>query len=258
MYVPSTAWADTFGSNVRGYRADSDILLHLLANGVFHDDGTHDHVWQRAVERLVRLRDTTPGTSSSYLEELRHLPALLATWTIGVASVLGRREGLLATALYRPEWTVPHSGHPRRGPAWCLNPVRILNTDGLHDMHHAENGNKFLYPQSNWVKDTLREPFRLVEPSDVAYREACARFEFLASMIAMDTAKPAFANPWAGEFFLDATWGYEGNGLAAVIEAELIDTWPLLRAGAFGGQLSRAQKALTSLSEWRSQYGRTW
>ncbi|MFE1439836.1 SIR2 family protein [Streptomyces sp. NPDC058739] len=258
VYVPSTAWADTFGSNVRGYRADSDILLHLLANGVFHDDGTHDHVWQRAVERLVRLRDTTPGTSSSYLEELRHVPALLAMWTIGIASVLSRREELLATALYRPEWTVPHSGHPRRGPAWYLNPVRVLNADGLHDMHQAENGNKFRYPQSNWMKDTLREPFRLVEPSDVAYREACARFEFLASMIAMDTDEPAFANPWAGEFFLDSTWGYEGNGLAAVIETELADTWPLLRAGAFGGQLPRAQKALTSLSEWRGQYGRTW
>ncbi len=198
-----------------------------------------------------------PGTYNSYLEELRHLPALLATWTIGIASVLSRREELLATALYRPEWTVPHSGHPRRGPAWYLNPVRILNTDGMHDMHPAEGG-KFHYPQSNWMKDTLREPFRLVEPSDVAYREACARFEFLASMIAMDTDKPAFANPWAGEFLLDSIWGYEGNGLAAVIETELTDTWPLLRAGAFGGQLPRAQKALTSLTEWRGQYGRTW
>ncbi|MFI5682087.1 hypothetical protein [Streptomyces cellulosae] len=27
---PPGAWADTFGSNVRGYRADSDTLLHLL------------------------------------------------------------------------------------------------------------------------------------------------------------------------------------------------------------------------------------
>ncbi|MFF8387322.1 hypothetical protein ACF053_27280 [Streptomyces kanasensis] len=163
VLATSTTWADTFGSNVRGYRADSDTLLHLLANGVFHDDGTHDHVWQRAVERLVRLRDTTPGTYNEYLEKLRHLPALLATWTIGVAAVLSHREELLATALHRPEWAVPRSGHSRQGPAWYLNPNRVLSTDGMHDMHPAGNGGKLLYPQSNWVKDTLRDPFRLVE-----------------------------------------------------------------------------------------------
>ncbi|WP_405535146.1 SIR2 family protein [Streptomyces sp. NBC_00075] len=257
VLATSTTWADTFGSNVRGYRADSDTLLHLLANGVFHDDGTHDHVWRRAVERLVRLRDSMPGTYNEYLEKMRHLPALLATWTIGVAAVLSRREELLATALYRPEWTVPHSGHPRRGPAWYLNPLRILSAEGLHDMHRADNGNKFLYPQSNWIKETLREPFRLVEPSDIAYREASSRFELLASMIAMDTDKPDLANPWAGEFFLDSTWGHDGNGLTA-IEAELTDTWPLLRAGGFGGQLLRAQEAFTDVTAWRGQYGRTW
>ncbi|MEU0730647.1 SIR2 family protein [Streptomyces sp. NPDC006140] len=258
VLAASTTWADTFGSNVRGYRTDSDILLHLLANGVFHDDGTHDRVWRRAVERLVRLRDTTPGTYNEYLEKLRHLPALLSTWTIGVAAILSRREELLATALYHPEWAVPNSGRRRQGPAWYLNPIRVVSTEGLHDMHRAEGGNRFLYPQSNWVKDTLREPFRLVEPNDIACREACARFEFLASMIAMDTENDVYAYPWPGEFLLDSTWGYDNHGLADVIETELTDTWPLLRAGAFGGELLRAQKTLTALTEWRRQYGRTW
>lgn len=86
-------WADTFTDGVRGYRADSDTLLHLLANGVYHDDGTHDRLWLRAVERLVRMRDVTPSRYNEYLEKLRHLPGLLATWTIGVAAVLGHREG---------------------------------------------------------------------------------------------------------------------------------------------------------------------
>ncbi|MFB6784910.1 hypothetical protein ACFCX0_48755 [Streptomyces sp. NPDC056352] len=251
------SWADTFGSNVRGYRADSDTLLHLLATGVFHDDGSHDHVWRRAVERLVRLRDTTPGTYNEYLEKLRHLPALLATWTIGVAAVLSRREELLATALHHPEWAVPHSGHIRRGPAWFLNTNRVLSADGMHGLQPAENGGRFYYPRSNWLKDTLREPFRLIEPNDAAYREACARFEFLASMITMDTDIGFRAYPWAGEFFLDSTWGYDNNGLATTIKAELTDTWPLLAAGAFGGELPRAQNALTALAEWRGKHGRT-
>ncbi|MET9588137.1 SIR2 family protein [Streptomyces sp. NPDC006539] len=253
-----SAWADTFGSSVRGYRADSDVLLHLLANGVFHDNGTHDHVWRRAVERLVRLRDTMPSPYDEYLEKLRHLPALLATWTIGVAAVLSHREELLAQILYRPEWAAPHSGHDRQGPAWYLNPNLVLNIEGMHDMHPSGNGNKFLYPQSNWLKDTLREPFRLVEPSDIAYREASARFELLASMIAMDTDIDFRAYPWAGEFFLDSSWGYDNNGLAGAVETELTETWPLLGAGAFGGELPWAQSALTALTEWRGKHSRRW
>ncbi|MGW7723867.1 SIR2 family protein [Streptomyces canus] len=254
VHATSDTWADTFGANVHGYRADSDTLLHLLANGVFHDDGTHDNLWRRALDRLLRLRDTSPSTFNEQLEKLRHLPAPLATWTIGVAAVLDRREELLATILYHPEWALPNSGHARLGPAWCLNPNRVLIADGMHDMHRSANRGRLLYPQSNWLKATLREPFRLVEPSDTAYSEACTRFEFLVSMVAMDTDNEFFAYPWSGEFFL--AWGYDGNGLATAIEEELTDTWPLLRAGAFGGQLSHAQKALTALTKWRSEHAR--
>ncbi|MEW5655233.1 SIR2 family protein [Streptomyces cinereoruber] len=242
----------TFESNALGYRADSDTLLHLLASGVFHDDGAHDHVWRRAVERLVRLRDTMPGSYHEPLEKLRHLPALLAIWTIGVACVLSGREELLARTLTRPEWADPRSGHSRQRPTWYLNPIWILDTEWLHGMHRADNGTKFLYPQSNWIRQTLREPFRLIEPGDTAYHEAFARFEFLTSMIAMDTDSELLAYPWPGEFLLDSTWGYNGEGLSAAIAAELTETWPLLAAGAFGGDLTRAQQALTKLTNWKA------
>ncbi|MEU9349004.1 SIR2 family protein [Streptomyces sp. NPDC048278] len=249
---PPATWADTFAAHVRGYRADSDTLLHLLANGIYHDDGTHDRLWLRAVERLVRMREVTPGRYDECLERLRHLPALLATWTIGVAAVLSHREELLASIATRPQWAYPSSGRTPEGPAWYLNPAHVIETQGLHDMHRAENGNRLPYPQSNWLKDTLREPFQLVEPSDTAYQEACARFEFLISMTAMDTDLEFRANPWAGEFLLHATWGWDNTGLAGSVAKELSDTWPLLQAGAFGGSLERAQAAHAALVAWRS------
>ncbi|MDX3772446.1 MULTISPECIES: hypothetical protein [unclassified Streptomyces] len=77
-------------------------------------------------------------------------------------------------------------------------------------------------------------------------------------MIAMDTDQSAFAEPWAGEFLGDNTWGYNGSGLAATVKAELTSTWPLLNAGAFGGELTRAETALSALSDWRNQYARRW
>lgn len=112
--------------------------------------------------------------------------------------------------------------------------------------------------QSHWLKDELREAFRLVEPSDIAYREACSRFEFLASMTAMDSDNEVFAYPWAGELFLDSFWGYDDSGLAASVERELSDSWPLLQAGAFGGDLARAQAAHAALVNWRAKHARKW
>ncbi|MGI5380628.1 hypothetical protein ACQEV2_41790 [Streptomyces sp. CA-251387] len=256
LHPPPNAWADTFVDSVRSYRADSDTLLHLLANGVFHDDGTHDQLWQRVVTRLVRLRDTTPSPYNEHLETLRHLPALMATWTIGVGAILSRREDLLADLLTHPAWARPGFGKPRQQPVWYLNPNRVIEREGLNDLYRQKQGNGYLYPQSHWLKEELREPFRLVEPSDHAYLEACTRFEYLTSMIAMDAGHDARAYPWAGEFLLDDIWEYERPDLSSSIEHELTAAWPLLRAGAFGGDVARAKAAHQALAECRAKYPR--
>ncbi|WP_075738597.1 hypothetical protein [Streptomyces acidiscabies] len=47
---------NVFADSARGYRADCDTLLHLLATGVFHDDGRHDDLWVRTVQRLTPAR----------------------------------------------------------------------------------------------------------------------------------------------------------------------------------------------------------
>lgn len=250
------SWPETFVANLNGYRADSDLLLHLVANGVFHDDRVHEAVWQRVTERLVRLRDTTPGFFNEALEHQRHLPALLATWTMGVAAVLAKREEILAGILTRPMWSPPYSGRDPSMPAHYLNPVRVMDADSVGETCRPADGGRYRYPQSHWLKDTLREPFGLVEPNEATYRSACSRFEFLASMIAMDTDDDLRALPWAGEFLLESTWGYEGRGLAATIQRELTPTWPLLQAGAFGGDLARAEAAYRTLTAWRTSYGR--
>lgn len=109
-----------FAESVQRYRADSDILLHLLANGVFHDDGTHDELWVRSLDRLARIRNSYTGSFNDVLEGLRHYPSLLATWTIGVAAVLARREELLATTMTRPTWTTLW-GRTEQQPPRCTS-----------------------------------------------------------------------------------------------------------------------------------------
>ncbi|WP_344016886.1 SIR2 family protein [Kitasatospora atroaurantiaca] len=245
----AVAFADLFADTVRGYRADSDTLLHLLATGVFHDDGTHEALWLRAVERLSRLRSTAPGHFHDALESLRHYPALLATWTIGVAAVLARREDLVADIMTRPTWTTLWGKPEAQTPAVYLSPERILRGD-LKEVCPPPSGQSYKYPQSHLLRQEAREPLSLVEPDDAAYQAACDRFEFLASMVSIDATSEHGQYPWPGEFLLN--WGYE-TGLAGTIAQELTPAWPLLQGGAFGGDLEHAKKAYTDLVAWRAQ-----
>ncbi|MEV8547702.1 SIR2 family protein [Streptomyces sp. NPDC051572] len=245
-----------FDESVRGYRADCDILLHLLAHGVFNDDGTHDALWLRAVERLTRIRSTFSGAFIEALEALRHYPALLATWTMGVTAVISRREELLATIMAQPTWNTLSGRTRTQPPAVYLNPMRVLATDLKSVMPPAE-GRIWRFPQSRFLRQETREPLRVLEPDDTAYQTACTRFEFLTSMIAMDDEAENMRFPWVGHFIDDTHWEYD-TSMANTIKTELTPNWPLLRAGAFGGDMERAQAAYERLVEWRAKTRFNW
>ncbi|MFF3313531.1 SIR2 family protein [Streptomyces sp. NPDC002952] len=241
-----------FDESVRGYRADCDILLHLLAHGVFHDDGTHDALWLRAVERLTRMRSSFSGSFHEALEALRHYPALLATWTMGVTAVIARREEFLATILTQPTWTTLWGRTQNQPPAVYLNPGRVLPGD-LSSVMPPSEGMRWTVPlQDRFLRQETREPLQAIEPDDTAYQTACTRFEFLASLVALDNDAQSLGFPWIGEFLNDEHWEYD-TGMAKTIKEELTHSWPLLRAGAFGGNLDRAQTAYERLVEWRAR-----
>ncbi|MFI9118818.1 caspase domain-containing protein [Streptomyces bikiniensis] len=245
-----------FESNLKGYRADSDLLLHMLAAGVFHDDGAHDNIWVRVIERLSRIRDNNLQAFNDTLEHLRLYPALLATWAMGIAAILARRDRLLGLLLAKPSFKPPFNSQRRQAPAYYLNPLRVVANEPLNKICHSESGARYIYPQSHYLREELREPFRAIEPDDSAYMEACNRFEFLASLIAMDVEPAALAAPWSGEFFLDSNWGYDEFGLAGEIAGEIDSSWPLLETSAFGSDYERAKNAFEALADFRAKHPR--
>jgi hypothetical protein len=218
---------------------------------VFHDDGTHEALWLRATERLVRIRNSVSGTIDGQLEALRHYPALLATWTMGVSAVIARREEFVKTILALPTWTPLWGNATPQPPSAYLNPGNVLPGD-LGSAMPVPIGKRWRFPQSHFLRKETREPLRVIEPDDTAYQAACTRFEFLASLIAMDDGTQTVHFPWIGEFLNDVHWEYN-TSMANTIKAELTPNWPLLRAGAFGGDLERAQAAYQSLAQWRAQ-----
>lgn len=237
----------SFEDSMRGYRADADTLLYLLAVGAFYDDGTYAAQWVKTVQRLSRIRSDV-SASHDALEAMRHYPALLVTWTAGVAAVLARREELLAQLLTEPTWISPGPTRKPLPAANYLAPFQILDDRLLHQFFRAPNGDKWRFSQSRKVRDDAREPLRALEPDDATYEAACNRLEFLASMISFDnTANLDSPLPWYGEFL---TRGF--TELAEQIKDEIAPGWPLVEAGAFGGDVDRARTAHTTMLAWRA------
>jgi len=104
------------------------------------------------------------------------------------------REELLARFLIEPTCT-PIFGERRPQPAVrCLNLLQILVADDT-----APNGQRWIYPQSHHIRAVGREDLREIEPDDDAYKRACDRFEYLASLVAMDDPDQSGRLPWAGD-----------------------------------------------------------
>jgi hypothetical protein len=245
-----------FAEHLSSYHADSDTLLRLLADGVFHDDGTHAQLWARALDRLMAARTFFSGAFNEHVEALRHYPALLALWVSGVACVLSQKEGLLARLLAIT--SKPSIGARTAVPAaYALHPVRILDEQLVNGIGRWGE-TRWTYPQSHLLREEAREPLAGVEPDDGAYSDACDRLEYLASLALMTRTVEFQRFPWWGEFMGEQQWSAEGYDLGAQITSEIEDAWPFLAYPGFGGDTATAKEANDRLIEWIQKHGRRW
>jgi hypothetical protein len=228
-----------FADQRASYEEESAISACLLATGVFHGDEIHTSLWIRSLRRLISARRPITGSYNAQTEAMRHYPALLCLWAMGISAILADRENLLAHFLLEPTWT-PIFGEPEPQPAVrCLNPNRIVIADDA-----TPEGGRWLYPQSHHIRTTSRDTFSQIEPDDDTYWEACDRLEYLASLIALDTDAPN-GSPWAGEFMTRDRYHNQDPKLRNLLEG-----------GAFGSDPERAQAAREALTTWINQHPR--
>lgn len=256
IYLPKIVFAD-FDTELTSMRAESDTLLHMLAVGVFHDDGTHDRVWLRAVERLMAARGRLDDTYNPSLDARRQYPALLALWVAGVAAIGAKREDFLGRLLTEPTWRPQLNDRTPRPAADVLRPIWLLDHNWLNKLPRWGQPMNYHYPASHLLRMESREPLRSLVPDDEDYAAACDRLECLASYAAVDAARePSQHVPWMGEFILDSRSDGHGNGLATQIATEIDDHWPMLVA--FGGDVERAHRAAEDTVEFIHHRGRSW
>ena len=230
-----------FADQLAAYEEETATSACLLATGVFHGDETHIPLWMRSLRRLISARGPiTGGSFNGATEAMRHYPALLCLWAMGLSAILAERENLLARFLLEATWT-PIFGEPKPQPAaHCLNPNRIIAAPIA-----APDGKHWLYPQSHHIRGASREALGQIEPDDDIYKSTCDRLEYLASLVAMDIDRPN-GPPWAGEFIPRS--GYFNQD-----HPELSN---FTSGGAFGGDSRRARAAREALNTWIIQHPR--
>jgi hypothetical protein len=252
-YPPGERAPDPEGYRERleRYRRDCDTLLHLMSVGAFHDEaGAHTRVWVRALQRLLNVRRDGAGERAG--PEPHLYPALLALSAAGTAAVLAGRDELLGRLLLEPVLALPGARRPgsRRAAAEPVPAVLALRTGDV--LGEAGLLNAFLdepYPpslvraaHSTWLRRRLREV--LAEPaadSDRVFSDAFDAFEYVAALLQADLSQSPVT---LGEFTLADRWDGEGRlRVATRVRARFSEGWPMLRAGAFGGEIQRAHTA---------------
>lgn len=135
---------------LEGMRADVDTILHLLATGVFHDDGSCDDIWLRALTRLMTCRSQISNTFTSGLDSYRHYPALLGLSVAGVSAVLAGREDLLARLLLLPKWRPWVDDTTPQSAVVALHPYMVLEGEWVNQLPRWEN-TRWIYPNAAYL-----------------------------------------------------------------------------------------------------------
>lgn len=88
------------------YEAETGTLARLLATGVFYGEKQQATLWVRSLQRVMSVRrGTIAGAYSPEAEAMRHYPALLCLWAMGVSAILAGHEQYLGRLLVEPTWT---------------------------------------------------------------------------------------------------------------------------------------------------------
>lgn len=223
------------------HRRDTDTLLHLLAHGVFHDQGAHDALWTRVLTQLVNARTFRGGSVTRDVEALRHHPALLALWTVGISCVLAGREALLVRMLAEVRWQEPFEYRAVRPICDVLNPSFVVEAQLLRELPSAAR--RHHYPHTPLLRNACREVFAQIEPSDDTYALACLRVEVLASLVAQ-IAPDSRRYHWAGEWLLNGR--YTADRVPPAL-SDAKDVWLVLAAQELNASSGDAEDAYNRL-----------
>lgn len=183
-------------------------VLALLLVAVENDPEVSDRaLWQTALMRLLRIRKRIAKQPNSLVQSMpgrwvecsRHLPAMLALRTIGLAAILfesdhpGPRQPptQLWRNLGRLQWADPNSG-PYGTNTRPRSALDLLDEHEVLDPTtvHAQDQSGRFYTMSRYARALLRPVFATLCPDDEDWEQLNDQFEYRRALIYAYEALP--------------------------------------------------------------------
>lgn len=225
------------------YERWSEPICAILAAGCYWGGATQHRLWSAVIELLANVPDF-PG--NRHWLNLRRYPAVLSLFTGGIAAIAAERYDTLGALL--SAGTVREPG--RETPvAEALMPYQVLPTD-VGRLIPGHEGHWVPFSEYLSVLGALREPLRELVPMQERYLDCFDRFEYFLGLVVTDQQlewNERFS-AWVGAFV------WRDNGPRHESTFEQVDAeasaagadWSPLRAGLFGGNVDRWERARTT------------
>jgi len=235
------AWQDMHEALAR----NTSTLLHLLATGVFFDrDRLHTETWLTVIGRLMRTRKQPNGVFDARCDALQHYPSLLALRAAGLAALLCRREDVLLRLLREPTWRNRLRNNEEKSAVVALHDYDVLDHNIINAFPRW-GGTQWLYPRAQLLMEALRDPFRVLEPDDDAYKALVNGYE-LRVALAQKLAGERYAAP--GLFIGDWQWDRDTGQTRAEIafrQSGDLHAWGLTDSAQLDDVLSELREELS-------------
>lgn len=242
---------------VAQYEAQTNILLGLIVTGSYWGDESTHKLWVNVLQRVANLPAINDGYTT--LIQLRRYPALLLFYGAGLGAVAAGKYQTLASLFLTAK--IRDAGNQVQAICLEIHPGEIMEKNvgqllpGMKDKRT---------PVSNYLFIKLRDPLLEYLPDDHDYLVAFDRFEYLLALCYADLSRQeCVTEGWFGPFgcFLWRNGRFSsGDAISKIIESEISADgadWPPLKAGLWGGSLSRLKDAkahfdtfLRSISIW--------
>lgn len=228
--------------------------------------------WASGLRVFVTAATKSEGGVTALLD-LRHLPAVAAITTAGLACTAASRWGNLKTLVVDPTVRERYSNQPLPlivatdpyspfGTSdWVVDALARATVEGEDARtalaHFTKNvGGKYYTPVAEWLHAVLRSVFADQLPDQDMYDTDFDRAEVMLGLLSQDIANQRYAadpnSRWRARshWFGRSTWRSASHGSPVRdFEQEFQSqgpTWPPLRHLLFGGDAARAQEALNA------------
>ncbi|MCD5353417.1 toll/interleukin-1 receptor domain-containing protein [Kineosporia mesophila] len=228
------------------YDEDCADVASSISVGVYYGTAEHDGLWVGSLKQIIATANQPiTGTYHAVWEDMRKYPALRLFYAAGIAAVdAGHWQTLRELSMVKVQsW---RASNDVQTAVNYLGPGKVIENETMHTLPRAE-GSRYYHPVSRHLHQVVKKDVSPVIDGD-AFPLAFERFEVLRTLLEADATGNHYFS--MGEFGWRAA--KRQTSILDEVNSELDDLgedWPLLKVGAFGGDMKRVADSLAAVRD---------